>query len=119
MIERTAENVLVNTEGFQAFMDAYRAAPADADIEIAVTNSEQTEPRWGVLASVGDTRALFTYQQARTMAKCFENMIAAFSQHGLDYAGFPNMVLYLRTAADKCEEQIGAEAAPQPPGRRF
>jgi len=84
------------------FVDAYLAAPNDADIEFRIGADERGTP--AVLVSINSAPYGFTVSEARSVALILESALNAHSNEP-DAKGLPNAIMGLRAAADASERR--------------
>jgi hypothetical protein len=91
---------------FMAFLDEYFDAPNDADLELRIgmigNDIGSAEPAIGIMLN-GKMHG-FTIKEARVMAAIAEDAMHAHPNEP-DAKGLPNLILMLRTGADKAEAE--------------
>lgn len=85
-----------------AFMEAFRRAPNDADIEIRGGTTEDGEPAILVTISGGGDHA-FTVREARKIADIMETTMRELPGHPAS-ATLPNIIMGLREGCDRVEQ---------------
>lgn len=86
-----------------SFLDAYLAAPDDADIEFRIGADERGTA--AVLVSINSAPYGFTSKEARIVADIFESALNAHPKER-DAKGLPNAIMGLRAAADAADRAI-------------
>jgi hypothetical protein len=84
----------------QTFLSAYAAAPADADVEIRIGETEHGNP--AIAIDLSGARHGFTAREARIVADAAEAAMRAHPTHP-DTAGLANLILCLREGADRAD----------------
>jgi hypothetical protein len=98
-----ARVMLTGQDGTQMWMEAYRRAPDNSDLEIGLGRPSSNGPMW-VTATINGMSLVLPPSVARSLADGFE---AAMSRFPLDaqIASLGNLILGFRYAADQAESQ--------------
>lgn len=92
-----------------AFLDAFREAPDDADIDIRIGQSAAGDP--AVMVTISGGNHAFTAAEARWLARVMEEAMRAWPDDP-EAATLPNIIMGLRLGADQADK--GASATEKP-----
>jgi hypothetical protein len=83
-----------------AFIDAFRKAPNDADLEISLGMDENYIP--ALLITVNGAPHILYIREARAVAEIFERTMREHPDSP-EVKSFPNLIMALRMACDKSD----------------
>lgn len=88
------------------FIDAYRHAPNDADVEIMLGMDEDQRP--ALLVNVAGSSHCLLVTEARKVADLMESAMNAYPNDP-ESRGLPNIIMGLRAACEKADRGFGIQ----------